>query len=188
MQKVSIIRPLLKGKTLDPCLQGTECAGTYRWWFHECCLKALGLLNIGNGVLKETITGNTYYALYYGIAVNETIRQRLHWHINQRHTQSSVRSGYISTLRLSLCALLLNPESKLTLKQSEDVVNDFMDKYCIVDWCSYLGKNKAQIRKDEKAELSTYWYPLNIQDNRWKLPDLMPKRKHIKSFLAKCSL
>lgn len=189
MGKVSTIRPLLKGESYYPCLAGSDCFGTYRWWFHESCLKHLGLsLGYPQTLLSTDFQGEKYYALYFGIAAKETIRQRLHWHINQKHTQSSFKSGYISTLRLTLCALLLNPASKPTLKQSEDVVNDFMDKYCVVEWCSYHNNAEDQIRADEKAELRSYCYPLNIQGNKWNLTDLMSKREKIKSFLASCSI
>ena len=188
MEKVSKIRPILKGNSYYLCLAGSDCPGTYRWWFHESCLKQLGLSHIDSQkLLSTTFQGKRYHALFFGIAAKETIRQRLHWHINQKHTQSSFKSGYISTLRLTLCALLLNPASKPTLKQSEDVVNGYMDKYCVVEWCSYHNNAEDQIRADEKAELRSYWYPLNIQGNKWKLTDLMSKRKKIKLFLASCS-
>ena len=64
MQKVIVIRPLLKGKTLDPRLNGTDRPGTYRWWFHESGLKDLGLSKNGSYVFKsELINGEKYYAL-----------------------------------------------------------------------------------------------------------------------------
>lgn len=108
MQKVVVIRPLLKRKTLDPRIIGTDHPGTYRWWFHESCLKDLGLSENGSYVLKSgMINGEKYYALYFGIAVKETIRERFNWHINQSHSYSNIRSGTISTLRHSLSALLL---------------------------------------------------------------------------------
>lgn len=189
MVRVSRIRPLLKGKSYCPCLAGSDSYGTYRWWFHESSLKQLGLShNDTQSLLSMTFQGHNYYALYFGIAIEETIRQRLHWHINQKHTQSSFKSGYISTLRLSLCALLLNPALKPTLQSSETVVNDFMDKYCVVEWCSYPQENKNKIREDEKSELNAHQYPLNIQSNKWKLTNLRSKRKTIKSFFANCTV
>ena len=165
MQKVSVIRPILSEKTLDPQIKGTEHPGTYRWWFHEQCLKDLDLSN--TNLKSTTIDGELYFALYFGIAVKETIRQRLNWHINQNHSTSNMKSGTISTLRLSLCALLLQNNLNKTILNSESVVNSFIDNNCIVEWMPYALGTESQIRSDELYELAqSYWYPLNIQNNK----------------------
>ncbi len=168
MQKVEVIRPLLKGKMVDPRISGTERPGTYRWWFHERSLKDLGLSNNYTPALwHESIDGQKYYALYFGIAVKETIRDRFNWHINQTHSYSNIKSGTISTLRHTLCALLLENQPSKTIPESERIVNEFIDANCIVEWNPYSPGTESQISIDEKKELSqSYWYPLNIQDNK----------------------
>lgn len=166
MQKVRVIRPLLKGKLVDPRISGTDRPGTYRWWFHERSLKDLGLSGCTSGLLPESIEGEMYYALYFGIAVKESIRERLGWHINQAHSESNIRNGTISTLRHTLCALLLVNQPN-NIPDSERIVNDFIDANCIVEWTPYSPGTESQIRTDEKKELSqSYWYPLNTQDNK----------------------
>lgn len=190
MQKVIIIRPLLKGKTIDPRINGTDRPGTYRWWFHESCLKDLGLYNNGSYVLKsETIDEETYYALYFGIAVKETIRSRFNWHISQSHSYSNIKSGTISTLRHTLSALLLKKNPCKTIPNSERVVNDFIDANCIVEWTPYPTGTESQIHIDELQELSqSYWYPLNIQDNKKKDSvklDYYKNLKRLRSVLKK---
>ena len=168
MQKVIDIHTMLKGKMADPLISGTEHPGIYRWWFHERSLKDLGLSSNNTSALwKKTIDGETYYALYVGIAVKETIRKRLNWHINQKHSYSNIKSGTISTLRYTLCALLLKKQVQKTIRESERIINEFLDTNCIVEWTPYFSGTESQIRIDEKKELSqSYWYPLNIQDNK----------------------
>lgn len=193
MKKVSVIRPLLKGKVLDPLINGTDHPGTYRWWFHEDSLKALGLSNNSTSVLlQKTIGGRKYYALYFGITVKESIRKRLDWHINQKHTISNMRSGgTLSTLRRSLGALLLGSINNPGLNQSEITINQFMDQYCIVEWMPYeKGDNNKEELKEEIETVETvelnkkYWYPLNLDKNKSGrrinlsyLHDLSAKRK-----------
>lgn len=182
MQKVDVIRPLLKGKTLDPRINGTDCPGTYRWWFHERCLKDLGITNRGSYVLMtETINGERYYALYFGIAVKETIRERFIWHILQSHSKSNIKHGTISTLRHTLSALLLANKNIKTIPYSERIVNDFINDNCMVEWTPYTPGTESQIHIDELNELSqSYWYPLNIQCNKKKDTDKLSYYKNLK--------
>lgn len=168
MKKVRVIRPLLKGKVLDPLINGTQQPGTYRWWFHARSFKDLGLTHINPSAIRnEIIEGEKYYALYFGITIKETIRKRLNWHINQTHSYSNIKSGTISTLRHTLCALLLKSLPQKAITDSERIINEFIDANCIVEWTPYPPGTESEIRNDEKKELSlSYWYPLNIQDNK----------------------
>lgn len=202
MQKVVVIRPLLKGKTLDPRIIGTDHPGTYRWWFHGNSLKYLGL-STNNNLLcssKSVVNGQTYYALYFGIAVKETIRKRLNWHINQKHSTSNMKSnGPLSTLRRTLGALLLynNPKQSISIANSQAVIDGFMDKYCVVEWMPYTsgGDIKKEIEAIETAELKNpnYWYPLNLDKNNSPCKDkvysneLSKKRKSFSEFFSALS-
>ena len=136
-----------------------KCSGVYRWWFKkDAALKLLATfpqLRI-NKLLHRKIDGEVYLALYYGISIN--LKQRAKWHICQHHTNSAVKSGYLSTLRHTLSALLGKD-----LSISEKCVNDFMDHNCYFEW-DYSGNPQDE----EKKELTqtTYCYPLNIQGNK----------------------
>lgn len=166
LAQVSTIRPLLKGSILHPSIQGTESPGMYWWWFREDCLPLLGVPRATRSRLRKRVfDGTDYYALYCGIAVNESIRKRLNWHINQIHKVSNIKSGHISTLRHTIGALLPLPES---IEKSGTIVNDFIDEYCIVEWRPYNLANVENIHQDEIKELTSleYWYPLNIRDNK----------------------
>lgn len=161
------IRPYLKGKDIIPALDGIETTGSYRWWFKEKCISILSLTDSDSRLLlQKKYNGITYYALYYGIAVKETIRKRLDWHINQIHKESNIKSGYISTLRLTLGALLLHSMTIKDPSESTKCVNAFIDNNCIVEWIPYLENEKTRIVSDETIELAKeYWYPLNIAKN-----------------------
>ncbi|MBR4561461.1 MAG: hypothetical protein IKO23_06060 [Bacteroidales bacterium] len=142
--------------------------GCYIWWFDkngkDMLLKSLPDFNISSIPRK----GN-YYALYYGIA--KDCRQRINWHINQKHSFSAVKSGYLSTLRQTLSALLGKD-----MTCSEKDVNDFMDTHCCWSWEYTPSRETAE--DIESVELSTQsknCYPLNIQKNKTVSHDVIQK-------------
>lgn len=164
-------------KTLQGTIKSRQCEvpekpGIYRWWFKEegakKLLSVLPDIEIAK-VQTRTIYDEQFFALYFGISKN--IRERIRWHITQSHTPSSVKSGYISTLRLSLSALL-----GICATQSEEYINKFIDEYCIIEYKPFDTIEKAN--KLEKQELSTKYYPMNISNNKMV-------NKNIKSELIK---
>lgn len=138
-------------------------AGVYRWWFKEDAamqlLKQLPPVQTEERIAKRLIDGNSYWALYFGISGN--LRQRIAWHICQQHTSSAVRSGYLSTLRQVISALL-NEDMKI----SQNSVNKLMDASCYLEWDYTSTKDEAE--KLETIELSQNQciYPLNRAKNR----------------------
>ena len=134
--------------------------GIYTWWFRESCVDDLlaPLQGIDKDKIQtDTIDGAKYYALYFGIA--NSCRQRARWHMAQHHSDSSVRSGSLSTLRQTLSALLRRDMTK-----AEDAVNKFIRTNCYWQWEYTL--NRKQAEDIERGELSTHYYPLNIQGNK----------------------
>lgn len=137
----------------------------YRWWFKDSSTIVTLLKNNPNIDCSKLITtiidGTTYYALYVGIGVN--CQQRFKWHIQQKHIPSSVISGFLSTLRQTLSALL---NTDMTL--SEHVVNIFMDQNCILEWDLYGHTSKQQLELIENSIINepSGYYPLNIQKNK----------------------
>ncbi len=136
--------------------------GVYRWWFKaDAARKLLAQLPaIDYGKISKCFyEEEEYFALYFGIAKN--LQERLNWHIRQHHTLSSVKSGYLSTLRQSLSALLCEDMSK-----AEQYINKFIDNNCVVEWEDTTNRQQAEaIERNELSDASCCCYPLNIQDN-----------------------
>lgn len=135
--------------------------GVYRWWFpKEVAHKLLSLLPAGaiqaNRIQKLQIEGTEHWLLYFGIAGN--LLQRIKWHACQHHSVSAVKSGYLSTLRSTVGALL-----QIDASQAENSVNNALD-LCYWEYCPTATRTQAE--NMEAQELATNYYPLNIQKNR----------------------
>ncbi len=155
----------IKVQTLRETIKSRQCEiphgpGIYCWWFQEegaqTLLNALPEVDLSK-IACRTVDGKRWLALYFG--VSKDLRGRLRWHLTQHHTLSSVKSGFISTLRFSLSALLGIPAT-----EAEEKVNHFMDEYCMINYKSVESIEEAGVI--EKKELSTKYYPLNIANNR----------------------
>ena len=137
-------------------------AGVYRWWFKEdAAMQLLGQLPPVNTerIAKRLIDGNFYWALYFGISGN--LRQRAAWHINQKHTPSAVKSGYLSTLRQVISALLNEDMTK-----SQDSVNKLMDTNCYLEWDYTSTKKEAEELETNDLSQSLCIYALNRTKNK----------------------
>lgn len=157
---VHSLRALIQGKQLASLVDKTP--GVYVWWFKESAAKQLLVPLKGVDwhhphLQRRTIDGEGYVALYFGIS--RDLRGRITWHVAQRHTTSAVSRGFLSTLRLTLSALLALPAS-----QAEQAVNDFIDKNCLLSFRNVLTLEDAE--REELTELSTNYYPLNLQGNK----------------------
>ena len=150
------------------------CPGVYTWWFRSSCVNRL-LMPLGTiekkRIQPQVIDGEEYCALYFGIA--KSCRQRARWHMAQHHSDSSVRSGYLSTLRQTLSALLGKDMTK-----AEQDVNDFIGKNCYWQWEYTATREEAE--KIEHDELSKNYYPLNIQGNKVVPPDIIGTLKGLR--------
>ena len=96
-------------KKLRSRINDADSPVLYKWWFKYD--GKLFDIFVEHKVDKEklekkVIDGVDYYALYIGIA--RSCISRFRWHIipSVHHTPSAVKSGVISTLRKTLCALL----------------------------------------------------------------------------------
>ena len=101
----------------------TTLSGVYRWWFlKDVALELLKNLNVidNNRIMKEQIDGKEYWCLYLGISKN--LRQRIKWHTTQKHSTSTVKNGFLSTLRQTISAILNIDETK-----SEQKVDEIME-------------------------------------------------------------
>lgn len=155
-EKVRALRESLKAK----CDGIGEEPGVYRWWVREEAAKKLlePLPGVDFSKLQRRIVdGCLHLALYFGIARH--LRQRLNWHINQKHSPSTVESGFLSTLRQTIGALHGLPAS-----MAESAVNDFMDSDCCLEFRHTSSREEAE--EIERREISQNYYPLNVQGNK----------------------
>jgi len=173
--------------------------GWYRWWTREAEARTLldslylsqkysaGLFSAlprGDGVLAG------FYGIYTGIAVKESLRDRLDWHINQQHRESAVRSGTLSTLRQTLSSLLAGDQ------MNETATNAFIDKllveYFPVDFPVGSEGARRFLESNEHKEMDERVFILNIKDNRRPetqafLRDLKQARKRGKRLTSRPS-
>lgn len=147
--------------------------GWYRWWApREALEKLLNSPYIGNKYFEyllphlttKNINGINYYYVYVGVAIKESIRERLNWHVNQHHTLSSVKSGFLSTLRQTISSLVAGNQ------YNEEATNDLIDSL-IIEYIPINLKIKSQEAKEkieniEKSELAKNTIPLNLRDNK----------------------
>ena len=178
-------KKLVKAKELRniECLRNipNDMPGWYKWWAPKQSLELL--LNspyISKNFFSEllphltvkNINGIDYYYIYVGVAIKESIKERLNWHVNQHHLKSSVESGFLSTLRQTIASLISGNQ------YDEEATNKFIDtliiEYYPVNMAIKSLKAKDRIEKIEQEELSTNNLPLNLKDN---------KKSIMKSFL-----
>lgn len=155
----------------------TPDPGVYRWWFTE--QDTLRLLAPFNGSITLSNLqaldhdGKKYYALYIGISKNDLIG-RYKWHLNQKHSAATIHTGFLSTMRRSISALL-----QTDCTQSEQAVTDML-KRSIFEWD--VTPNFEQI---ETTELQTNLYPLNVQKNVMMQPQDLAVLKNLRKLHKK---
>ena len=147
--------------------------GWYRFWAREAETKILldseflahkyfdelvANLRKGDGDLH-----NCYY-IYTGIAVKESIRKRLNWHVNQIHKESTVKHGTLSTLRQTLSSLIAGDQ------HNEQATNNIMDKlmveYFVIECDIKSPDAKISLETNEDQELKENVIPLNLSKNK----------------------
>lgn len=140
--------------------------GWYRWWAPESALKQLlgahfaalfSHLTRGDGQLAGL------YCIYVGVAVKESIRARLNWHVNQRHTASCVRCGALSTLRQSIASLVSNSQGDETATNA--LIDQLTIEYFPVAMPIRSPEAKQHVEQIESVEMRTKVLPLNIRHN-----------------------
>ncbi len=131
--------------------------GVYWWYFDKQALKQFGD-SLACDVRGLNLLANPAgeICLYHGIAKN--LRQRIAWHSAQSLHISALKSGFLSTFRLTLLAL-----NTIPFVHGEDLINAYMDTLR-VDWVETRTKKEAMAI--ESAGLAgPYHFPLNIQSN-----------------------
>ena len=174
---VSHLRTLIAERRLGTVVN--KSPGIYAWWFKEEAarqlLKPLEGVDISRLQARD-IEGEHCLALYFGIS--RDLRGRIRWHVAQKHTPSAISRGFLSTLRLTICALLGLPASV-----AEQAVNDFMDANCYLSFAHVL--TLAETEAEEADELSTNYYPLNLQGNKVVEATVLAKLKELRKACRK---
>ncbi len=151
--------------------------GYYKWWAKRPELDVLlNGLNVSFAEVGQALEEKDgMFCIYVGIAVKESVRNRLNWHVNDPHTATQVKNGTLSTFRQSLASIIAHNQYD---KESTD---SFVDRL-YAEWF-YSGhpvkseEAKEELHDIERRLLSEHLRLLNIQEN--KHPLAKPIRKKL---------
>jgi len=115
--------------------------------------------------------------IYVGVAIKESIRSRLNWHVNQKHSFGSIKHGTLSTLRQSISSLV-------GISQGDEAATNRLIDLLTVEYFPValpMGsvQAKTKIEMLERKEMQDLVLPLNIRGNR--NPVVAPYKKHLKA-------
>ncbi len=125
-------------------------AGFYRWFMPSELAQELRV-----PIDECEYVEDQGYLVYVGIA--KSMRQRLVWHVTQKHLPSSVKSGFLSTLRQTLSGLARVP------MDDTGTVDHIIDQMFVE--FEYCG-SKEEAHSIEQECFQTYVLPLNIMGNQ----------------------
>jgi hypothetical protein len=142
----------------------------YWWYFPRAALDGLRITELSElSRLRLREAPGNRVCLYHGLANN--LGERIQWHAAQKLTIGCLRSGFLSTFRLTLLAL-----NDFDYGQGAQQIDRFFDGLSIT-WRTATTRKEAEMI--EHAELQgEYHYPLNIQGNR--RPELKAFLQHLK--------
>lgn len=164
---------ILNNKSIEACCHLTEkvpkSKGLYFWFMKQNGYHLLGkkvqIERQANSFQLE-INAEKYDLVYIGSAGtgkqgNSNLRERLHWHICQKHTKSNVCHGTLSTFRTGLSALIAED---LIIPDTEKELNEMLCSYFYVYWIEYT-ENSNEIDSDEKELIAQIKPIFNIKNN-----------------------
>lgn len=122
-------------------------SGVYYWYITKQGADQLGI-DVGGCKVK-----NNKYLVYIGLAKN--LNERLNWHYNDKHSLSAIKSGFVSTLRQTLSALLVG--EMVTAKK---IIDKFLREEMEVEY--EVCKN---YREKELQLIISHNLPLNLKNN-----------------------
>lgn len=131
----------------------------YYWWFKSVILPNLlkDLPYESKKIKYKAIDGNEYALLYIGKAKNAHFRL-VNYHILDKNNyhKKGIENGRLSSLRQTLCGLL-----SLSMSSAKDVINEFMDQNCYVEWCLVSSDDLNNL---ETKYIRENYLPLNYQN------------------------
>jgi hypothetical protein len=136
-----------------------DISGWYKWWAKKDTVRKL--LGHFFGELLPVLTKssgelNEYYYLYVGI--DNSMRTRLDWHINQHHTAGHIKSGFLSTFRNSIASLIVNDLF------AETETNNIIDTFKVEYFPMNIPKKEIEATI-EITQMKSNVLPINIQNN-----------------------
>ena len=164
---------LLNSKRIQPFCHFTEKVsrekGLYFWFMKQTgyplLRKKVPIERIEDTFVLD-INAEKYDLVYIGSAGNgkkgySNLQERLKWHICQKHSESNICHGALSTFRTGLSALIADD---LILPNTENELNEILCKYFYVYWVEYTA-NAKDIDKNEKTLISQIRPLFNIKNN-----------------------
>lgn len=147
-----------------------QCPGYYKWWAGRAALQVIldRLDMCFEDICSQLEMKGEMFCIYVGVAIKESVRARLDWHINQKHTYTPVKCGTLSTLRQTISSIVGSSMA------DENATNEFIDMLTVEYFLSEQPIKSAaafdEIHAIERQLLSSnYLYILNIQDNKHAL-------------------
>ena len=185
MQSDTISAAILRNKDNLKAIPGDR-PGYYKWWANKAeLLIILRKLSIQfDEICNSLEQKNDRYCIYVGVAIKESLRNRLNWHVNDRHDVNRVKNGTVSTLRKTISSLVGNDAT------DKLATNEFIDKLFVEYFLSEkpIKSQEAtnELRDIEKRLLgSEHLYILNIQENRHPLAPTQQLKQLRKQALIK---
>jgi predicted GIY-YIG superfamily endonuclease len=122
-------------------------SGVYYWYITERGAKQMGV------DISECLEKDHKYLVYIGLAKN--LNERLDWHYNDKHAPSSIKSGFVSTLRQTLSALLVGE-----MVTAKTIVDKFIREEMRVEYELYSNYKEKELQLIKSHNL-----PLNLKNN-----------------------
>ncbi len=119
--------------------------GVYWWFFPQSEINNLGIsgeCDLNSLCLRKTDDGKV--CLYHGMANN--LAERIKWHAAQNLSPSALKSGYLSTLRLTLLAL-----NNYAYARGTSIINAYFDTLYV---CWKKTTTRGEAKKIEQEEIS----------------------------------
>lgn len=142
-------------------------AGWYKFWAKRKIVELWlnDFPELLEKLTKKEFFGETYYYVYVGITRNESVADRLNWHINQQNTYQHIIVGTLSTLRQSVAALMyLQGRAPYSNKATEEVLGDM-----VVEFDPFFeirdAAGVAKVEEIERNEMADNVLILNIKGN-----------------------
>ena len=139
--------------------------GYYKWWCAKPELDViLNALGVDFSDIQQAIERqDDLFCVYVGIAAKESVRARLNWHVNDKHTASRVKNGTLSTLRQSIASIVAKNQF------DKDATDSFIYKLHVEWFCIdspiKSAEAKAKLYSVERNLLFDRLRILNIKDN-----------------------
>jgi len=148
-----------------------DSKGIYFWFMKQDAYSLLSQYITMSPIepkFSKTINGDSYDLVYLGTAGtgkkgNSNLKNRFEWHINQKHSESTIKQkqSALSTLRTGLSSLL---SDDLILPNTEIIVNDFMSSKMLLFYIKYENNNEI-INSDEIILIKNLKPLFNLKNN-----------------------